>query len=169
MHYIFCPECGNKLIEKTAGDDGLIPYCDTCNKFWFDTFPTCVIVLIANEFNELVLLKQKYLSDKYSTFVAGYMISNENAETTAKREVKEEIGIDLEKLELTCTHWFNQKGILMIGFIAYCKKCDFKLSSEVDSAFWIPYPDVPKYLFPDSPDNTAFALYKKYIGSLNLS
>ena len=31
MHYIFCPQCGNKLTERVAGDDGATPYCDKCN------------------------------------------------------------------------------------------------------------------------------------------
>jgi len=46
MHYKYCPECGNKLIDKLAGDDGMVPYCGTCGQYWFDTFGSCVIVLV---------------------------------------------------------------------------------------------------------------------------
>ena len=85
MHYSYCPECGNKLINKQAGDDGLTPFCENCKKYWFDSFSTCVIILVTNELNEVVLLKQSYLSDKYCTLVAGYMIPGENAENAARR------------------------------------------------------------------------------------
>lgn len=73
MHYKFCPECGTKLIEKEAGDDGQVPFCKICNKFWFDSFSSCVIVLTYNEFDEVVLARQQYLSDKYASFTSGYI------------------------------------------------------------------------------------------------
>ena len=93
MQFIYCPKCGEKLTTKEAGDDGLVPFCVPCNRYYFDIFPSCVIVLVANEFDEVVLLRQSYLSDKYHTFVAGYMCVGETAENAAVREVKEEIGL----------------------------------------------------------------------------
>ena len=35
MRYKYCPECGNALIDKKAGDDGNVPYCTKCERFWF--------------------------------------------------------------------------------------------------------------------------------------
>jgi NAD+ diphosphatase len=163
MHYIYCPQCGAKLKNKIAGDDGYVPYCEECEQYWFDSFPSCSIVLVANEYNEIALLRQNYLSDKYSSFVSGYIAVGENAEQTAIREVKEELGIDVDRIEYAGTYWFNQKGLLMHGFIAFAKKTEFKLSSEVDSAQWISVLDAPKYMFPDSPDNTMFPIYRQYI------
>ncbi|BBF42517.1 NADH pyrophosphatase [Lachnospiraceae bacterium KM106-2] len=163
MRYKFCPECGAKLIEKPAGDDGLVPFCKFCDRYWFDSFSSCVIILVANEYDELVLIRQGYLSKQYASFVAGYMTPGENAEETAMREVKEEIGIDVEKLEYAGTYWFDAKGLLMHGFLAYARKCDLVLSSEVDSASWVPAKEAPAYMFPDSPGNAASAIYKKYI------
>ena len=55
MHYIYCPECGEKLVDKPAGDEGLVPFCEKCGKFRFDMFDSCVIILVANEFDEPVL------------------------------------------------------------------------------------------------------------------
>lgn len=89
MHYTYCPDCGKKLVDRLAGDDGLVPFCDSCNKYWFDTFSSCVIVLVANKYDELALIRQSYLSDKYASFVAGYMSLGENAEESAIREVKD--------------------------------------------------------------------------------
>ena len=163
MHYKFCPECGSKLTDKEAGDEGFVPYCENCSKYWFDTFASCSIVLVANEFNEIALLTQNYLSNKYKTFVSGYIKPGETAEETAIREVQEEIGISLERLEYGGTHWFSAKGLLMHGFIGYTSKCDFKLSQEVDKAEWVPAPEVPAQIFPESPGNTTHALYRMYL------
>ena len=164
MRYIYCPQCGRKLTERPAGDEGLVPYCEGCEKLWFDTFPSCSIVLAANEYDEIALLRQDYMSDKYTTFVSGYITPGENAEQTAIREVAEEIGIKVEKLDYAGTYWFEKQGLLMHGFIARVKKQPLVLSSEVDWADWVPAEKVIETIFPDSPGNAAFAIYKKFMG-----
>ena len=111
MRYKYCPECGRALIDKKAGDDGYIPYCEQCERFWFDYFGSCVIVLVANEYNEIALLQQNYMSTEYMSFVSGYICPGESAEETAMREVEEEIGIKLECLEYVgyCRQDFSGK------------------------------------------------------------
>ena len=163
MRYKFCPNCGTKLTEIKAGDEGMVPYCEPCKKMWFDTFASCVIVLTYNEFGEVVLQRQGYLSTEYSTLTSGYITPGENAEETAMREVKEELGLDLESLEYTGTYWFEKGDMLMHGFIGFAHKADLVLSEEVDSAEWVPAEDVPKTLFPDSPGNAAYAVYREFM------
>lgn len=162
MHYKFCPHCGSKLIDKEAGDDGAVPFCTECNKYWFDSFSSCVIIMVINEQNEIALLKQSYLSNEYWTFVAGYIKPGENAEDTAIREVEEEIGIRLDKLEYEGTHWFPRGDQLMHAYYGYATKKDFELSIEVDDAIWVSMEDAPKYMFPNMPGNTQYILFNKY-------
>ena len=169
MHYRYCPNCGTKLIEIRAGDDGMVPYCEPCGKRWFDTFHSCVIVLTYNEFDEVVLCRQGYLSDRYATLTSGYITPGETAEECALREVKEELGLDPETLEYAGTHWFGFGDMLMHGFIGFARKTELRLSEEVDSARWVPALDVPKELFPDSPGNAAFAVYRRVLKMRGLS
>lgn len=163
MRYKFCPECGSALIDRKAGDDGNVPYCEHCERFWFDSFGSCVIVLVANECNEIALLQQNYMSTEYMSFVSGYICPGENAEETAMREVEEEIGIKLESLEYAGTHWFAKKELLMHGFIGYAKRKEFVLSDEVDDAIWVPAEDIVDKIFPEKPGNAMFALYRQYM------
>lgn len=137
MHFKFCPECGEKLIMKTVGDEGDVPFCQNCDRLWFDMFPNAVIVLVINEYGEAALLRQNYLSTECYVLVSGYIKSGETAEQTARREVTEEIGIELTDNKLVGTYWFKENGVLMTGFIAHAKKEEFSLSKEVDSAEWI--------------------------------
>lgn len=169
MRYKFCPNCGNKLTEIHAGDDGMVPYCEACKKRWFDSFQSCVIVLIYNEFNEIILARQGYLSDKYASITSGYMTPGETAEEAAIREVKEELGLDIETLEYAGTYWFDARDMLMHGFIGFVHKKNLQLSQEVDSAEWIPALEAPKTMFPDGPDNSAYAIYRKFLKMRNLS
>ena len=69
------------------------------------------------------------------TFVAGYMQSCETEKSVAKREVEEEIGLQVLSLDYAGSCWFARKQLLMRGFIASVNKDNFTLSSEVDSAF----------------------------------
>lgn len=163
MHYKYCPECGQKLHKKNAGDDGKIPFCFSCNKYWFDSFANCVIVLVYNEYDEIVLCRQGYLSEQYTSFNSGYITPGENAEETAIREVKEELGLNVQTLEYAGTYWFAQREQLMHGFLAYTPKAELVLSDEIDSAEWIPATEATKTLFPDAPGNAAYAIYKIYM------
>ena len=166
MKYHYCPQCGQKLIAKTAGDDGLVPYCEDCNKFWFDAFGSCVIIMIVNELNEVAMLQQGYMSDEYMNFVSGYITVGENAEDAALREVREETGLELDSLEYTGTWWYDEGDLLMHGYIGHAKKQDFVLSPEVDEAQWIPLENVPDHMYPDSPGNAQYGTYKVFMQKL---
>lgn len=166
MRYKFCPLCGTELNDRETGDDGAVPYCIKCDRLWFDTFSSCSIVLVANEYNEIVLLRQGYMSDKYTSFVSGYIEPGESAEETAFREVREEIGVTLDSLEYAGTYWFAKNELLMHGFIGKTKKCALTLSQEVDSAEWTSAQDVVKTLFPKAPGNAAYAIYEIFMEKL---
>lgn len=162
MHYKYCSECGKKLIDRQAGDDGAVPFCDDCQRYWFDTFASCVIVMVVNELHEVAMLHQSYISDEHETFVAGFMTPGETAEQATTREVKEELGLDVDCLDYVGTHWFARREQLMHAFIGHVKRADFNLSSEVDGASWVALDDAPARMFPDRPGNTQHILYRHY-------
>lgn len=136
MKFIYCPYCGEKTVEKEIGDEGLMSFCNKCNKPLFDLFSTCVIVLAVNEYNEAALIRQEYVSKDTYVCVAGHIKSGENAESTAMREVEEEIGIRPRNIEYINSYYYPKKDMLMLGFLAHVKKQDFKISEEVDKAEW---------------------------------
>ena len=138
MRYVYCPQCGAKLTERPVGDEGLVPFCEKCSRPWFDTFSSCVITAVANEFGEIALLRQDYLSAQYRVLVSGYMKPGESAEDAAAREVLEEIGLPLETLVFQKTYSFMRRDQLMIGFLGFCHKAPFRLSKEVDDCAWVP-------------------------------
>jgi len=163
MRFKYCPECGEKLILKEIGDEGEMPYCQNCVQPLFDMFATCVIVLVVNEDNRVLLLRQEYISNHYYNLVSGYMKPGESAEQTAYREVLEEVGIKLENLNLAGTFWFDKKGILMIGFIGTTKSEKLKLSCEVDSAEWFSLDEAITLVHPKETGSVSYVLLEKYI------
>ena len=141
MRFTYCPYCGNKLIKKEIGDEGEIPYCEQCKVPLWDMFTTCIICAVVNEQQEVALLRQNYVSATKYVCVAGVMKIGESAEETACREVKEEIGLDVENLKFIKTYPYDKKEMLMIGYKAEVKKKDFIISKEVDSVEWVKFED----------------------------
>lgn len=139
MHFIHCPYCGVELEKKEIGDEGIIPYCSRCKIPFWDMFSTCIIVAVINEENEVALLRQNYVSATKYVCVAGVMKLGESAEETAIREIKEEIGLDVETLEYIKSYPYEKKEMLMLGYKAVVKKADFVISGEVDSAEWVKF------------------------------
>ncbi len=161
MRFKFCPECGEKLIMKPIGDEGDVPFCEKCSRPWFDMFSSAVIVLVVNEYGEAALLRQDYLSTEHRVLVSGYIKPGESAEETARREVAEEIGIELTDEQLVGTYWFAKKGMMMIGFIANAKKAEFTLSGEVDGADWVAAEEAIKLVHHKG--SVSYALLDEYL------
>ena len=139
MRFTYCPHCGTKLIGKEIGDEGVIPFCNRCNVPLWDMFTTSIIAAVVNEYGEVALLRQGYVSQTNYVCVAGIMKLGESAEETVIREIKEEINQDVESLEFIRSYPYEKKEMLMLGYKATVKKKDFKLSGEVDSAVWVKF------------------------------
>ena len=139
MRFTYCPRCGRKLVLKEIGDEGLIPFCEQCSIPLWDTFTTCIICAVVNDEKEVALIRQGYVSATSYVCVAGVMKPGESAEEAAAREVGEELGLLVEKLDYIKSYPYDKKEMLMLGYRAEVKKADFKLSGEVDAAEWVPF------------------------------
>lgn len=146
MHFNYCPYCGTKTVDREIGDEGMVPYCEKCDFPLFDMFSTSIITAVVNEYGEIALLRQNYVSTSNYVCVAGYIKAGESAEETVMREVKEELGQDAESIEFIRSYPYEKKQMLMLGYKTTVKKKDFSLSGEVDSAEWVRLEDAPALL-----------------------
>lgn len=137
MHFTYCPHCGEHLIEKEIGDEGMIPFCESCSIPLWDIFTTCIIAAVVNEYGEIALLRQNYVSATKYVCVAGVMKTGESAEDAVIREISEETGLQVEDLHYIRSYPYDKKEMLMLGYKAIVKKKEFMLSKEVDSAEWV--------------------------------
>lgn len=163
MRFNFCPVCGEKLGTKELGDEGKVPFCQKCNRPWFDGFATCVIGLAADG-DECVVLKQNSLSEKYYVLVSGYVKPFERAEDAMIREIEEEIGLAVLDMRFTGTYAMEGKSMLMLGFICKCKKGKLKTSCEVDYARWVNVKDAADMMHPGG--SVSRRIVNEYLESL---
>ena len=110
-----------------------------------------------------MLSRQGHLSDKYAALTSGFITPGETAEECAIREVKEELGLDVESLEYAGTYWFGLRDQLMHGFIGFAHKQELVLSEEIDSAEWIPALQAPNTMFPGWPGLALYEVYHKFL------
>ncbi len=150
MRYSFCPVCGNKLVYKPIGDEGDMPFCQACERPWFDSFYTCVLSVVVNEFDEVLLIRQSYGDTAKYVGVAGFMKCAESAEASAAREIKEETGLECSELLYLGSIFYEARDQLMIGFMARVRKSELTLSSEVLSGEWFTADEAVQKVRPGS-------------------
>ncbi|EOS33704.1 MAG: NUDIX domain-containing protein [Lachnospiraceae bacterium] len=139
MHFNYCPHCGKKAEMRQIGDEGMIPYCTECRIPLWDLFTTSIIAAVVNEYDEVALLRQNYVSTTNHVCVAGVMKIGESAEETVVREIAEELGLHVKSLKYIKSYPYEKKEMLMLGFQAVVDKQEFVLSGEVDAAEWVKF------------------------------
>lgn len=137
MRYTYCPVCGEKLSEKIIGDEGKVPYCSWCQKPWFPSSNICVIAAVFSESGKIALIRQSYRDAERFVCVAGYVKEGETAEEAVKREVLEEIGVNICGIKYIKSCYHHKSDNLMLGFAARAIEEKFTLSGEVMEAEWM--------------------------------
>lgn len=144
-----------------VGDEGATPWCAACQKPLFDMFSSCIIALVVNQYGEAAVLRQDYISHTYHNLVSGYIKPGETAEDCARREILEELGLEVWDLRLTETYWFTQKDMLMIGCLARVDKAPFRLSGEVERAVWVPVGEALTMVHPEG--SVSYDMLARYL------
>lgn len=141
MEIIYCQRCGMKLIPKEIGDEGFIPFCEYCQIPYFNN-PICsVLVVVVNPKDEVLLLRQNYVSESHWVLVAGYLKVGETLEQAVAREVQEETGLTVQDCHYILSYDYPRKELLMLGFVAYTNDITFTHhSKEVDDLRWASFP-----------------------------
>lgn len=145
----YCIECGNELIDKQCGLDGLIPYCPVCKDFRFPTFNSAISTVIFNKQKDKLLLIQQY-GRTSNILVAGYINKGENANEALAREVQEEVQLDITHYQYNDNVYFDKSNTLIHNFISVVSSESFTLTDEVDHAQWFTIEEAIKAVKPNS-------------------
>lgn len=133
-------------MKKNIGDEGLVKYCIPCERPYFDSPSSCVEVLVINEHNQVLLLKQNYITKTHWGVVSGYVNNGETLEEAVIREVLEETCQQVEKIQYVESYYFKPNELIMAGYIAFVKEKPFNNSNEVDDLMWCEIGEVNTYI-----------------------
>lgn len=150
MRFKYCPNCGSPCTERPIGDEGLIPYCDHCNRPWFEIFSTCVLSVVIGKDGRRLLIRQSYGDTARYVGIAGYMKCGETAEQAAVREIAEETGIAASRAQFLFSAWHASREQLMLCFAAFAEDDALTLSGEVAEGKWFTQAEAEAAVRPGS-------------------
>jgi len=150
MRNQFCDECGTKLIQKELDREGIVPYCPECRQFRFPMYNTAVSMIVVDESDQKILLIKQYGKDAY-ILVAGYVNRTESLEQAVVREVLEETGMHVSRIQFNRTEFFEPSNTLMCNFTAYVNNSsELHPNEEVDSWSWFSFEEARRNIKPGS-------------------
>jgi len=110
----FCSSCGQPLVRSVAGAGSK---CSACTSVFYPTTSPVGIVSIGDpETDKLLLIRQPRYPKGMFSCIAGFLDVGETLEDCVRREVAEEVGMEVESVQYKCSqHWPFPAGSLMIG------------------------------------------------------
>ena len=120
--FSFCPRCGKALADRPITDiEGITSTRRACEAAcgyvqWKNPVPV-VGALIEHE-GDIVLARNVAWPDKFFALVTGYLEENEDPRGAIAREVKEEVGLDVQDAHLIGNYIFELKNEVVMCYHA---------------------------------------------------
>lgn len=138
-----CGKCGSATKVK---DGGWRRKCWACGTEWFPRTDPVVIMLVTDGERCILAHEHRYVANMYST-LAGFIEHGEDIEHAVRREVGEETGIRVGKVEYHASQPWPFPHSLMIGCIAHAETIDLKVdTAELADARWFSREEVRSML-----------------------
>lgn len=112
----FCPACGGVTEVRSSGWARMCTQCDAVH--FPRTDPAVITAVIGADDCLLLGSAVRWDSRRYSTF-AGFVEAGESLESAIVREVKEEAGVTVERVEYLSSQAWPFPRSLMLGFLAH--------------------------------------------------
>ena len=130
----FCGRCGEPTVNAPADRAKLCPQCGLLS---FPRLSPAVIMLVRRGEDELLLARNRAFADGFFSVLAGFVEPGESLEEAVAREVREEVGIEVEDICYFGSQPWPFPHQLMIGFTAQYAGGEIRLQDdEIAEAAW---------------------------------
>lgn len=144
--YKYCPRCRNKLTKKQKN----LYICNNCDLHIYENPRPTTAVIFENEKGEIFLIKRKKAPKKgYWDAPGGFVDLEESLEDSVRREIKEELDIELKKFKYIGSYYgrYLYKGInyhtLCFAFIAKMQVMKVRTSNEISEMKFFKKQEIP--------------------------
>lgn len=135
-----CPRCG-ECTERIPGEWG--KKCPRCRYEHYPHLHPAVITLVRDGDRVLLARKSIWAPGRYA-LIAGFVDNGESLEGAVRREVKEEVGVDVDDIRYVGSQNWPFPSQLMVGFVARYAGGEVKVDpEELEDARWFPRDDLP--------------------------
>ena len=146
IHYVpkFCSQCGFKLKDKFIPEEKRERlFCARCG-FIAYLNPLIVAGAIPETDGKILLLKRGIEPAKSQwTFPAGFVELWESVPNAARRETKEEIGIDIEPGSVMGVYSYSDAGVAVVVYFARVIRGKIQTSHEAEEIYAFRREEIP--------------------------
>ncbi|MBI4536711.1 MAG: NAD(+) diphosphatase [candidate division NC10 bacterium] len=136
-----CPRCGEPAVS-IRGERG-----KRCLRCKFDHYPhlhPAVIVLIRDG-DRILLTRKSFWSKGRYGLVAGFLDIGESLEAGVRREIHEEVGVQVRDIRYVGSQYWPFPSQIMIGFVATYAGGEIRVDhSELEDARWFSVHELPE-------------------------
>ncbi|XP_076465034.1 NAD-capped RNA hydrolase NUDT12-like isoform X2 [Babylonia areolata] len=157
--YRFCATCGS---STRIADGGYKRVCDDkeCrshqgvhNTCYPRVDPSLIMLVVSPDSKRCLLGRGARFPPKMFSCLAGYMEPGECIEDTCRREVQEESGVKVGRVEYHSSQPWPFPATLMLGCIAHARTEEIQMDpEELEDVRWFSKPEVTQMLAGQHPD-----------------
>ncbi|MEX0619841.1 MAG: NAD(+) diphosphatase [Pseudohongiellaceae bacterium] len=154
----YCGACGRPTRQHSSER---VLLCGDCKLSFYPRINPCVIMLITRG-RQLLLARHARFKTGFYSCLAGFIEVGETPEQTVAREVREEVGVQVNNIRYRLSQSWPFPSQLMLGFWA-----DYKAGAlmpdgvEIDDADWFDAGDLPPT--PEARFSVAGELIDSYV------
>jgi NAD+ diphosphatase len=141
----FCGRCGSG-VEQTAYERA--KKCPSCGLTTYPRLSPAIIVSIERPIEsgtEILLARNKHNRSGFYSVLAGFVEPGESLEACVRREVREEVGIEIDDITYFGSQPWPFPNSLMLAFTATYKEGDIRLEEEeLAEADWYRAENLPQ-------------------------
>lgn len=157
----YCGSCGTKtVIDKKD----MMLICPECGQMHYPRIAPAIIVTINND-GKLLMAKHSYHKTSGYALIAGFVEAGESIEEAVRREVKEEVGIEITNIQYVKSQPWPFPNSLMLGFTADYDGGEISVDGdEIIDAKWFKPEEIE---IPSSTISISSWLIRNYIKNHN--
>lgn len=137
----FCGVCGQATVKKP---DEYAKVCPGCGHLSYPRLSPAVIVAVTKG-NKLLLARNKNFTTGFYSVLAGFVEAGETLEECVKREIREEVGIEVKNIRYFGSQPWPFPNSLMLAFTAEYESGEVKADGiELTEAGWYGVEEIPE-------------------------
>lgn len=131
----YCGQCGGQTLRR---EDQFAMECPVCEQLYYPRISPAVMILVLRG-NELLLARSPHFAPGVFSALAGFVEPGETLEQCVVREVREEVGIEIDNLRYFRSQPWPFPHSLMIAFTAEFAGGEICPDGvEIEAANWFP-------------------------------
>ncbi len=136
----FCGKCAAPMIDRRSE---LARKCPSCGFISYPRLSPAVIMSVVREDQILLARAPRFPAGMYST-LAGFVEPGETLEEAVRREIREEVAVEVDNIQYVASQPWPFPHSIMIGFSATYAGGEIRIDDkEIEAAGWFSVNELP--------------------------